>query len=220
MSIVALPTSRDSDDIVDQWLGTVVAIDEADVFHVACQDGARRGCKPAASCLLRPAHGDTVLLAGHGRRHLYILAVIEQADPRQSRIAVAGDLEIDTAAGALRLHARDTVTARAAKVQLESEHFSMSAAQANCQVDDATYTGRALKLAVGGLRLVGRVFETIADRVSSISRTSVRVVEDTDTVRAGTLDFKAQASARLHGQHTLVTGQDLVKVDAAQIHVG
>jgi hypothetical protein len=41
-----------------------------------------------------------------------------------------------------------------------------------------------------------------------------------DQVRAGMIDFQAGQSARLHAAYTLVTGSDLVKVDAKQIHMG
>ena len=34
------------------------------------------------------------------------------------------------------------------------------------------------------------------------------------------MDYKASETVRIHGHHTMVTGQELVKVDAAQIHMG
>jgi hypothetical protein len=64
------------------------------------------------------------------------------------------------------------------------------------------------------------VFEVVADRIVQMARNALRLVEEIDQVRVGHLDCKATETVRIHGNHTVVTGKDLVKVDAAQIHMG
>ncbi|MNW21786.1 hypothetical protein D3C71_2228950 [compost metagenome] len=58
------------------------------------------------------------------------------------------------------------------------------------------------------------------DRLTLMARLSLRSVSEMDQVRAGAIDFQADSSARLHAAYTVVTGSDLVKVDAKQIHMG
>ena len=60
----------------------------------------------------------------------------------------------------------------------------------------------------------------MADRLLSMARSTLRVVDETEQVRVGHLDCEASHAVRIHGHHTVVTGKELVKVDAAQIHMG
>jgi hypothetical protein len=53
-----------------------------------------------------------------------------------------------------------------------------------------------------------------------MARSALRLVDETDQVRAGHLDMRAQESVSVHGKHVLMTGKELMKVDAAQIHMG
>ena len=49
---------------------------------------------------------------------------------------------------------------------------------------------------------------------------TLRIVDEMDQSRVRHLDCKASETVRINGRNTTVTGQDLVKVDAAQIHMG
>ncbi|MNT91215.1 hypothetical protein D3C72_2322770 [compost metagenome] len=64
------------------------------------------------------------------------------------------------------------------------------------------------------------MLETVADRIVQMARNTLRLVDEIDQVRVGHLDCKATDTVRIHGQHTIVTGKELVKVDASQIHMG
>jgi hypothetical protein len=47
-----------------------------------------------------------------------------------------------------------------------------------------------------------------------------RKVEGIEQVQAGELDLQVRDSLSLHGRHTMMTAEKLVKVDGAQIHLG
>ena len=53
-----------------------------------------------------------------------------------------------------------------------------------------------------------------------MSKDSYKVTENIEHSRAGTLDIQAEQSARIHANYTMLTGKDLIKVDAKQIHMG
>jgi hypothetical protein len=156
--------------------------------------------------------GDTVLLSGPDRHRVYLIAVLEQADASASRIDAPGAVSIESA-GDLRLHS-------GGQLQMQAAQWKLQADSGHCRVDDLRFTGQALDATVGRLRLVGRVFESVADRIVQMARSALRVVDETEQVRVGHLDCEASGTARLHARHTVVTANDLVKVDAAQIHVG
>jgi hypothetical protein len=45
-------------------------------------------------------------------------------------------------------------------------------------------------------------------------------VAETDHVSAGQIDYEAESTLSLHSKYTLMTAEELVKVDADQIHMG
>jgi hypothetical protein len=70
------------------------------------------------------------------------------------------------------------------------------------------------------VRVIGRVYEAIVERLVHLSKTAFRMTEGIDQVRASHIDYQATEMARLHGKNTVVTAQDLIKADASQIHMG
>jgi translation initiation factor IF-1 len=182
MSIVPLRVPVAQQQAV-QWLGRVLECLDDGLYQIECEDNSTRNCPRAASCLLRPNPGDTVLLAGPDCYRVYLLAVIEQADAGRSQWDAPADLVL-SARGSLAIE------------------------------------GQEVRLTTGLFRVIAHACETLADRLSAICRMSMRVTEQMDQTRASHIDQQAEQSLRLHSRHTMVTGKDLVKVDATQIHGG
>lgn len=202
-----------------QLLGTVARELENGMFLVECGGQAWR-CRRAASCLLKPGAGDTVLLAGDSTR-VFLLAVIEQADATMARIEMPGDVLLSAAQGNVTVHSARQVNLHGENgLTMQADQLALRVRQGDCVVDEMQYAGRELKGTVGVVRLIGQLCETMVDRVMQVSRNAFRMVEQTDQARVGHLDVEAGEAARIHAKTTMVTGEKLVKVDAAQIHVG
>jgi hypothetical protein len=67
---------------------------------------------------------------------------------------------------------------------------------------------------------LGGVFEAILERVFQRVKRSHRHIEERDEVRAAAIDYAATENISLRGENTLLTAEDLVKIDAKQIIVG
>lgn len=185
------------------------------------ESGAAWRCRRAASCLLKPEVGDTVLLSGPDRERVWLIAVTEQADASASCIEASGDITLVSREGAVRIEgARDVRLKSGAALRMESEQWALRADRGDCRVADMQFTAETADVTVGRMRAVGKVFETVADRLVQMARNALRLVDEIDQSRVGHLDCKAAQTVRIHGSHTLVTGQELVKVDASQIHMG
>ncbi|MDR2881726.1 MAG: DUF3540 domain-containing protein [Azoarcus sp.] len=202
-----------------QLFGTVVRELDDGLFLVECE-GQPWKCRRAASCLLKPETGDTVLLAGDSAR-VFLLAVIEQADASMTHLEMPGDVLLSAAQGNVTVHSARQVNLQGENgLTVQTDQLSLRARQGDCVVDEMQYAGRELKGTVGVVRLIGQLCETVVDRVMQISRNVFRMVEQTDQARVGYLDYEAEELARVHAKTSIVTGEKLVKVDAAQIHVG
>ncbi|RIX85337.1 DUF3540 domain-containing protein [Acidovorax cavernicola] len=187
-------------------LGTVVqSLPDGRFVVEPQQGGAPWHCPLAASCLLQPSTGDVVLVAGPQRDQLFLIAVVTQADPSQSQLVTDGDLTIRSRRGGIALQAPD---------------FSLQADKATLDINDMTYRGAEVRVTALVARFVGRTLETVLDRLSLLTRTSFRLIEEVEQVRAGQIDMQASESLRLHAKNTFVTSKALVKVDAEQIHMG
>lgn len=176
---------------------------EQGVTYGVMLNGHQYVCDKAASCLLVPKVGDKVLVSGPESGELYIIAIIKQAVPEQSELAVKGHLSISSEA-----------------FSLQSKQLQVKADTAQCVIDSADYVGKELRTTISISRIVGKVYEVIADRLSQMSRNSFKITEQVDQTRAGTIDYQADDSARIHSKYTMVTGKELVKVDSDQIHMG
>jgi hypothetical protein len=201
-------------------LGRVSGREQDGRYRVEC-DGRAWRARRAASCLLVPEQGDEVLISGPDPSRIYLIAVTEQADPRHTRLEMAGDVVMASADGDVALESPRAVSLRGQDaVRVETGAFSLQAQDARCVTDRMRYVATEVQATVGMTRLIGKAYEAVLDRLSTISRLSFRTTQDVEQVRAGTLDYEAEQAVRLHGEYTLVTGQELVKVDAKQIHMG
>lgn len=201
-------------------IGTVSGRETDGDYTVDC-DGRPWRVRRAASCLLAPHDGDQVLISGPDASCVYLIAVLAQADPGMARLEAEGDVVLSSRAGSVTLESpADVVLRSQAMLRVESARLDLRTPQARCVIERLRYVGAEAQATVGTTRLVGKVYETVMDRLSFLSRLAFRSTDEVEHVRAGTLDYQAAQSARLHAAYTMVTGDDLVKVDAKQIHMG
>lgn len=190
-------------------LGEVRAVDGQDCV-VWC-DGREWRCRRAASCLLAPSVGDQVLISGPDPQRVYLIAVTEQADAALSRLRAPGALLIEAA----------DVSLRAGRgLRMEAGRLELKGGEADCAIDEMRYRGKDARLTVGQVRLAGRLYELVVDKLVQLTRNALRLTDEMDQTRAGIVDVEARQSARVHGKYSVVTGEELVKVDARQIHMG
>ena len=174
----------------------------------------------AASCLLAPLVGDKVLLVTD-HDDAYVLAVLERAQPNQATLELPGDTEIRTGGGRLRLSARDGIGLETASdVSLLATQLNVSAVQGEVLVNSLSFTGDLLRGCVDRIKLVGRSFDAVLDRYYQRVSRSYRHVDEIDQVKASQMYYEAKNTFSLHAKNTVMTADELVKVDAEQIHMG
>ncbi|MVW78018.1 DUF3540 domain-containing protein [Bordetella sp. 02P26C-1] len=201
-------------------IGTVTQRGEAGAYVVEC-DGRPWTARRAASCLLTPQLGDQVMISGPDASRVYLIAVVEQAEPAHSALETAGDMVLRAGSGNLTLEAPQALRLNGKEeVTVETPSLRLQAQAADFTANTLTYIGNEVAATVGSTRLVGKVYEAVMDRLSLLSRITFRVAEEVEHVRTGSLDYRADKSARVHGAYTMITADKLVKVDGKQIHMG
>lgn len=204
-----------------QEIGSVVRA-EGSLFIVRAGSGeleARR----AVSCLIEPIPGDVVLLAtasSPGGRS-YVLAVLEREAGARASIALDGDMEIKLRKGRFTVAAQEGVTLVSGKdVTLASAELDVNAASGTVSVDRLSVLGSFLRAEVEILKVFAHSLDSVMDRVSQKVKRSFRTVEELDQVKAAQVDYRATETMHLRGENTMIAADELVKVDAEQIHLG
>jgi hypothetical protein len=201
-----------------QQYGIVAEAGDKFVVHT---DAAVYHAGRAASCLLEPAAGDKVLLVTDTEGGDYVLAVLERADARNATLSIPGDMEIRMSSGRLKVSSRDGIGLQTpGDIAVHGSTLQVDALKGDVTIQDLSLVGDAWRSCVDRVKAVGRTFDSILERCHQRVGRSYRVVDEMDQVKAGQIDYQAEASLQLHAKYTLMTADELVKVDGEQIHLG
>ena len=150
----------------------------------------------AASCLIQPRLGDTVLcMVAEGQA--VILSVIERSEPELPSV-------IDSSAA----------------IEIRSPQISFLSQTVDIHADQMTVNVGVLK------RIADRVDEVLQYFSSSIetmfvhAKRSIKRVDELDETRAGHLRLESPSLVEVNGAVTIVSAEKLVKLQADQIHMG
>lgn len=175
----------------------------------------------AASCLLRPECGDRVLVSGASVDDSYVIAVLERAGGSAQHLQFSGDTVLSVDGGSLRLAGSERVDVQAGTaVVVTAIEVQMRASRAQLIFGELSAIGRAWNGTLGHLRLVGEAMDSVVQRVTQHAKNSLRTVEETDQVRSGVIDYRADGNVQLQGQNTLINARELVKLNGDQVHIG
>lgn len=184
-------------------LGVVSAVagGASQVMLAAGVHTARR----AVSCLIEPLAGDRVACLCEPDGSVWITAVLERPQAADTEHTLSCD---------------GPLTLRASTLSLAAGSLQLDADQAALRCEQADLMGTRLNVMAGTLKAVGSALSTVFDRVLHHSRQHLRTTEGLDKVQADQLVCQASQLLELHGEHTLINGEKLVKARGAQIHFG
>jgi hypothetical protein len=205
--------------VVFQEVGEVVTIDAASL-GIRTALGTLQA-RRALSCVVAPRLGDRVLVASEERGASFVLAVLERPSEAPTTIGVEGDLELRTPSGKVTVTTRDGLDlSSAATVRVTAPAVDVSAVEGRLAFQMLDLFASVLQAEMGKVKALACKLDALLDRLRLRTRSSLRTVEELDQVRARHLDYSATGNAHLRGENTLVTAEDLVKINADQVHLG
>jgi hypothetical protein len=203
---------------VFQETGTVVEVGESGV--VVETPSGRFPALCAVSCLVAPAEGDRVLVAVPPLGELYVLAVLA----RTSQAPLVLRLDTSTAiecAGELSILGTEAVELRSpGEVRTTAKVARTTAVEAVIATDRLSVVSRLVEANAQHVKGVLGIVDTVLDRLSQRVKNSYRFVEELDLTRAKSVDLRASETVHVRGQNAFMTADDLVKMQAQQIHLG
>ena len=201
-----------------ELVGTVVEVDEELTVSLGVEE---HRAVAAASCLLEPRAGDTVLVAQLADGRCYVTAVLERTAGAPTRLRLEGDTEVALSDGALSIDAPRglRLTTRGA-LSLISGSLKAVADEGTLAFRRFGLVAQALEASAETMVFVAGAIETTAERVAEHARRAYRWIEDLEQIRAGRVDLRAERSVDLRGRDAFVTAERLVKMNGDQVHLG
>jgi hypothetical protein len=202
-----------------QELGTVTEV-AGDTYALEARRG-RYSARRAVSCLVEPELDDEVLFAGRQEGPLYILAVLERPGRDAAVLRARGDLTVHVADGRFVVAAErgvDLITGK--ELSMTSGSLQVRAAEGHVTLETLSYLGTKLFGQVEQVKTFVGVLDSVLERLTQRVQRSYRFVEEFDVLRTKQADYVAKETLRIRGKNTLVNGDQLVKLEADQIHLG
>lgn len=180
-----------------------------------------RYAQRAVSCLVEPEVEDRVLVATDEEGRTFVLAVLQRRAGAALRLGAEGDVAWHVPGGAFTVAARQGVSlATPGPAAVTAGALQVTASEGTLHLDQVSFLGRLVQAQAETVKLVAGALDQTLERFWHRVKRSYRFVSEQDHVRAGHLDYAAKENAHLRGKNTLVTAEQLVKVDAGQVHLG
>jgi hypothetical protein len=184
------------------------------------RDGVTRAARIAFGCLIQPEPGDQVL-ASLADGTVWIISVLDRQSGKPPRLWTDGDLAIVSERGNIYLSAAQAVEICSGEtVRVAAPEIDLHAGIGRFVLDELLQVGRRANLYVAKIRSVCDMVETFAEHALTRVKRSSRFIEDSDQVRAGDIDYRAEGNLQLQAETAFITADTVVRVDAEQIHMG
>lgn len=189
-----------------------------DICRLSGPAGSRTA-RRAASCLLQPGPGDTVLAADVGGS-TWILAVLTRGDS-PAVVPLPADSTLKVAQGSLKLAVQDELTLAAGRqLSALAPVVSVQAARATIGLGALQLAAGLVEATVDRVKTVVDLLDTVAQRVRVKAGSMHRQVEDLDHLQAGQLFYSIKNVLNMRGKHTVLSAESEVRVDGERIHLG
>lgn len=182
---------------------TVAAVTEDSLF-LRLHDGRAEPGWRTAGCLLEPSDGDLVLCTEIDGA-IAILTVLRRAGGGEAAVSVPG-------AASMAL-TQDVLAVRTGELEVDAASVTVRSASSRL-------LGKAVTVIADGLETVANTLRRVVQQDISSAVDSVRVVENTDTLKARHLTYEAGQTMALRSHVTVIDASGDVRVNGERISLG
>ncbi len=192
-----------------------------DAFLIEDENGDIITARKAASCLVEPRKGDTVLHARTGAGKMFIVAVLERPGGAATSIEFDGDVEIAAPRGKLEITARDGVTlGTPGELLLIAEKMGLSAQTCEAVFEQLELFGSGLRTGWETVKFHAHSAQTVVDSVLQKLGSRHTQVRGLDSLSAGSVKQAARDIFSLRSKFAFMKADKNVKIDGKQIFMG
>lgn len=200
------------------FAGRVSLVETARICVSLEETGREVLARRAASCLLAPQPGDRVLVALFP--DAFVVSVLERRDAGRAEMTFEGDVAI-RASGRLDLTSASGVgitTPR--RATLTSEELEIRARHGNLVFNTLSALASAATVHFVSLGAIVDACSLSAQTIHQRLRRAYRFVEEYDQLLSKHIDYRAEQTVQLRGEHTAVVARGVARMDGEQVHIG
>lgn len=176
------------------------------------------GARRAVGCLVDPQVGDEVLVALLPDRRAYVLSVLER-DGAGVVIAVEGDCTMKASGTMSVVGAEGMEVLSGGDLDVVGGRFSVRALATSFAGESLRVVSRTLDLELERAKVAAKAVDGFFERVTQRAKQTLRITES-DQVVADRIDYAANQTLRMHGAASVLTAEQVVKIDGGQVQLG
>ncbi|MDQ5986641.1 MAG: hypothetical protein CSYNP_02371 [Syntrophus sp. SKADARSKE-3] len=191
-----------------------VVVEEGETFRLETSLGSYTALK-AASCLLTPKQGDSVLAAFDAGGNCFILSVLMQnpAPGRCNEIILEGDANLHIRRGGITISADH-------EVSVASDKFSVAARTGHGVFENCSFLGKSLFAEFGSIKAVAGKVENIFQQLTEKLIDAFRFVKDHEEIQTGSTRYLVDENLTMHSKNAMHVAEEIVTINAEQVHLG
>jgi hypothetical protein len=173
-------------------------------------------------CLIRPKQGDKVLLSLDGSGQGYILSVLErELAGDRTDMDFQGNVCLNVKQGDFVIQSdRDISLISNNHLHCASDEFSISARRGKALVNTMTLVGHAVSTQVERITAVALNVEHTFRRFTQRLENAFRFIKDHEEIQTKSTRYLVDDLMAVHTKNTDLTSEEIVKINAEQIHLG
>lgn len=165
----------------------------------------------AASCLLAPEAGDTVLVSALPEGRRYVLAVLERACHAPATLPFPDGVRVESGAEVF-ITAADAIALSSATTHVTAADLQVDATKIECRTSLVAVLAHTV-------RTMGEQLETIWARCIARLGSSVRLVQEHDETQAASVRVLTETSHVIQAETIVHSAEKSVKIDGDPIHL-
>jgi len=201
--------------------GIVLSIGER--FHNVMTAFGQVMSERAVSCLVQPQVGDMVLLSVDREGNSFILSVL-QREPEKGKktdIVFEGDVNLNIKDGDFSLTAdRNISFATDDNMAFVSDRISVHAGRGEALIERFSFIGKIFHSQVKQIKVVANKVENIFRRFTQRLKDSFRFVDDLEEIQTGSTRYLVEDTLNMHSKNAVHMAEEIVTINAEQIHLG
>jgi hypothetical protein len=175
----------------------------------------------AVSCVVTPMPGDTVLVSSDPAGPCYILSILKRdAQQSETQMRFAGPVNLH-ACGGLSLTADEDITLAARDdISGAASNITIHANSGSARIDRLSFIGRVFEGHIEQWRLVADTVEHIVRELTQRLENAFRFVKDHEEVQTGSARYLVEDTITTHSKNAVHMAEEIVKINAGQVHLG
>jgi hypothetical protein len=175
----------------------------------------------AASCLLSPELGDTVLICDTGREESsYILAILVRASAQTGVLNLPGGAHLHCSEGQLNIETRQFSVQSNEQIDLETATLKVSSHTGELRIKNLTGWFDNIKSHARNIDMFTKKLSTTVGLLIQKATDSFRWIESTDETRAGRIRLQVKGRYFMQARQATVLAEETVKIDGQKIDLG